>query len=131
MSRKLRVKTGQANDVFFVIRNLSDESITAQMIPSVVPWQAADYFNKTECFCFQQQSLEPQQSKEMLVRFIVSTNLPEEIDSLILSYTIMNTDAESAKKFSSDIKTENINKYVTGTHILNTPMLHKSDNHSS
>ncbi|MCH8079732.1 MAG: cytochrome c oxidase assembly protein [Proteobacteria bacterium] len=130
MTRKVRVKTGEANDVIFVARNLANESITGQAIPSVIPWQATDYFNKTECFCFQQQVLEPQQTKEMLLRFIVSTNLPEEIDSLTLSYTIMNTDTESAKKFSSDIKTENMNKYVTGTHMLNSSMLYKTDNQS-
>ena len=130
MTRKVRVKTGEANDVIFVARNLANESITGQAIPSVIPWQATDYFNKTECFCFQQQVLEPQQTKEMLLRFIVSTNLPEEIDSLTLSYTIMNTDTESAKKFSSDIKTENRNKYVTGTHMLNSSMLYKTDNQS-
>jgi cytochrome c oxidase assembly protein subunit 11 len=130
MTRKVRVKTGEANDVIFVARNLANESITGQAIPSVIPWQATDYFNKTECFCFQQQVLEPQQTKEMLLRFIVSTNLPEEIDSLTLSYTIMNTDTESAMKFSSDIKTENMNKYVTGTHMLNSSMLYKTDNQS-
>jgi cytochrome c oxidase assembly protein subunit 11 len=130
-TRKVRVKTGESNDVIFVARNLADESITGQAIPSVVPWQATEYFNKTECFCFQQQVLEPQQSKEMLLRFIVSTNLPEEIDSLTLSYTIMNTDAESAKKFSSDNKIENINKYVTNTQMLNSSLLFKFDNQSS
>lgn len=115
MTRKISVKTGEVNDVVFVARNLADEQITGQAIPSVVPWQASDYFNKTECFCFQQQVLEPQETKEMLLRFIVTTNLPEEIDSLTLSYTIMNIDAESAKKFSHKIKTKNINDYITGT----------------
>jgi cytochrome c oxidase assembly protein subunit 11 len=117
MSRKVVVKTGEANDVIFLARNLADESITGQAIPSVVPWQASDYFSKTECFCFQQQVLEPQESKEMLLRFIVATNLPEEIDSLTLSYTIMNTDTESAKRFSKRITTEDLNKYVNSTFV--------------
>jgi cytochrome c oxidase assembly protein subunit 11 len=117
MTRKVRVKTGEANDVIFVARNLADESITAQAIPSVVPWQATDYFNKTECFCFQQQILEPQQTKEMRLRFIVSPDLPDDIGSLTLSYTIMNTDAESAGKFSSRMKSKIKNNYKTDFYV--------------
>jgi len=119
-TRKIKVRTGEINEVIFVAHNLANESITGQAIPSIVPWQATDYFHKIECFCFQQQVLEPQQSKEMLLRFVISTDLPEEIDSLTLSYTIMNVNTESAKKFSSAIKTAKPNRFVTSEIRLNS-----------
>jgi cytochrome c oxidase assembly protein subunit 11 len=42
-----------------------------QAVPSVVPPQAAEFFHKTECFCFNSQVLEPGETLEMPMRFIV------------------------------------------------------------
>jgi cytochrome c oxidase assembly protein subunit 11 len=95
--RKIRVRTGEPNDIVFIARNLSDENIIGQAIPNIVPWQVTDYFNKTECFCLQQQLLEPHQEKEMKLRFVVSPSLPENIETITLSYTLMNTGKDSAK----------------------------------
>jgi cytochrome c oxidase assembly protein subunit 11 len=83
----------------FTAHNLAQETIVGQAIPNVVPWQATQYFNKTECFCFSEQALQAGESREMTVRFLVSPNLPDGINSLTLSYTFMNHDAQSAKKF--------------------------------
>ncbi len=114
--RKIRVRTGETNDVSYIAKNLSDERITGQAIPSIVPWQATQYFSKTECFCLQQQVLEPRQEKEMKLRFIVSPVLPDNIESLTLSYTFMNTGTESVKKLRAGMKTETVNNYKTGSY---------------
>ncbi|MBP7983910.1 MAG: cytochrome c oxidase assembly protein, partial [Chromatiaceae bacterium] len=57
--------------------------------PSIAPWQANGFFSKLECFCFSQQTLAGNERKEMPVRFVVSPDLPPEIDSLTLSYNVM------------------------------------------
>jgi len=97
--RKLEVRLGETVEAKFIAHNLAQETIVGQAIPNVVPWQATEYFNKTECFCFSEQALQAGESKEMVVRFLVSPNLPDGINSLTLSYTFMNRDAQSAKKF--------------------------------
>jgi cytochrome c oxidase assembly protein subunit 11 len=63
--------------------------VTGQAIPSVAPWQATAYFSKLECFCFNKQTLAGNQLTEMPLRFMVSRDLPKDINSLTLSYSFM------------------------------------------
>ena len=99
LTKKLEVRVGESVEVKFAARNLAQEVIVGQAISNVVPWQATQYFNKPECFCFREQALQAGESKEMSVLFSVSPDLPAGINSLTLSYTFMNRDARSAKKF--------------------------------
>jgi cytochrome c oxidase assembly protein subunit 11 len=62
--------------------------MVAQAIPSISPSRAAEYFHKTECFCFNQQPLQGLQSAEMPLQFIVDQDLPRDIKTITLSYTI-------------------------------------------
>ena len=98
LERSVTVRPGKINQARFVAQNLAEVSVTGQAIPSIVPWQAAGYFTKTECFCFSKQELGPGETKEMIVRFMVSPDLPAEIKTLTLSYTFMNHDPEAAKR---------------------------------
>jgi len=84
---KMKVQPGKMNDAIFVVENDSNSPVTGQAIPSVAPQQAALHFKKTECFCFTQQTLAPHERREMLVRFVVDSDLPETISTLTLSYT--------------------------------------------
>ena len=86
-TNKVQVHPGKVTDALFVVENKSDHAIVGQAIPSVAPAQAALFFSKTECFCFTQQTLAPHERKEMLVRFVVDSKLPEKISTLTLSYT--------------------------------------------
>ena len=89
MEGKVRVRLGESRVVNFVAENHSAQSISGQAIPSIAPWQANGFFSKLECFCFSQQTLAGNERKEMPVRFVVSPDLPPEIDSLTLSYNVM------------------------------------------
>jgi len=60
----------------------------AQAVPSVSPFYAADYLHKTECFCFEQQLLHTNEEMEMPLRFIVDNELPDDVSTLTLSYTL-------------------------------------------
>ena len=60
----------------------------AQAIPSISPARAAEYFHKTECFCFNQQPLDGQARAEMPLQFIIDRELPRDIHTITLSYTI-------------------------------------------
>ena len=99
--KRMEVRLGESAEAKYVVSNLAGETITGQAIPNVIPGQANPYFNKTECFCFREQSLSAGESREMPVRFFISRELPPDIDALTLSYTFMNRDAESARKYSA------------------------------
>ena len=64
-----------------------DADVIGQAIPSVSPQIASLYFKKSECFCFVNQLLKAGETKEMVVRFEVDKELPEDVTSLTLSYT--------------------------------------------
>lgn len=84
----VQVNPGVPTDVTFVVRNPTGRDMVAQAVPSVVPFKAADYLHKTECFCFRQQPLEAGAEREMPLRFIVDRDLPDDVATLTLSYAL-------------------------------------------
>jgi len=64
--------------------------VTGQAVPSVSPGNAARYLRKIECFCFTEQYLEAGEAQQMSVRFYIDEELPEEINTLTLSYSLFN-----------------------------------------
>lgn len=87
-SSVMKVNPGAVNDTVFYARNPLAQAMVAQAVPSVSPARAAEYFHKTECFCFNQQPLEGQSAAEMPLQFIVDQDLPRDIKTITLSYTI-------------------------------------------
>ena len=87
MKYKKKVRPGEIAEITYVAENKSDRVIVGQAVPSVAPGEASLFFNKTECFCFTQQTLAPGERKEMVVRFVVDAELPEKIKTMTLSYT--------------------------------------------
>jgi len=77
---------GEMQQVRYLVRNTSDQPITGQAIPSVTPGQAAQHFDKIECFCFSQQTLGPGESQEMPLTFIVKPEVDGDIRHITLSY---------------------------------------------
>jgi cytochrome c oxidase assembly protein subunit 11 len=82
----IRVHPGQIELATYVAKNVSNQAVVGQAIPSVSPGQASLYFKKIECFCFQRQPLKPGESKEMPLTFFVSPDLPKHIETITLSY---------------------------------------------
>lgn len=91
----MKVNPGAVNDTVFLATNPMDHAMVAQAIPSISPARAAQYFHKTECFCFNQQPLAAFASAEMPLQFIVDQDLPRDIKTITLSYTIFDV-TESA-----------------------------------
>jgi cytochrome c oxidase assembly protein subunit 11 len=84
----MKVNPGAVNDTVFYARNPLPQNMVAQAIPSISPARAVEFFHKTECFCFNQQPLDGLQSAEMPLQFIVDQDLPRDIKTITLSYTI-------------------------------------------
>lgn len=90
---EMRVHPGELSQAIYLARNRSAQTIVGQAVPSVAPGRAAPYFNKTECFCFTQQSLEAGEEREMPVHFIIDPDLPEDVRTVTLSYTFFRSEA--------------------------------------
>lgn len=84
----VKVHPGQLHTVNFYVKNPTDRVMVGQAVPSLVPILATDYFHKTECFCFERQVLQPGETMEMPMRFIVDADLPGHVKSLNLSYAL-------------------------------------------
>lgn len=84
----LRVHPGELKGTTFFAKNPDDAAMVAQAIPSIVPARAAAYFNKTECFCFNQQPLEGGGVADMPLQFVIDQDLPKDITTITLSYTL-------------------------------------------
>lgn len=84
----VRVHPGDVKEVKFYVHNPTKRRMVAQAIPSVVPVRAAQFFHKTECFCFTNQVLEPGETMEMPMRFILDPDLPKNVPTVSLSYAL-------------------------------------------
>lgn len=91
------VHPGQLKEVKFFVHNPTDRTIVGQAVPSVVPFNAAEHFHKTECFCFTRQVLKPGERLEMPMRFVVGTDLPKNVESISLSYDLFDVTQLAAK----------------------------------
>ncbi len=84
----IKVHPGEAMSTSFFVRNPTPRHMTAQAIPSVSPGRAAEFFHKTECFCFNQQELDGRSEVDMPLVFIIDQDLPKDIQTITLAYTI-------------------------------------------
>jgi len=78
---------GVPSKAFYVAMNPGSDAVTGQATYNVTPPEASLYFVKTECFCFTEQTLAANESKEMPVYFYIKSDLPEHIKDITLSYT--------------------------------------------
>ena len=86
------VRIGQRDIATYVARNNSDVPITGTATFNVEPAQAGIYFNKIQCFCFTEQTLEPGQEVNMPVLYFVDPAILDDevigdIEQITLSYT--------------------------------------------
>ena len=93
----MQVVPGEVNEALYFARNDSQNAIVGSAVPSVAPARASGYFTKTECFCFTAQTLQPGESRDMPVRFIVDQDLPADVKTITLSYTFFKNDAMTAQ----------------------------------
>lgn len=85
--RSVQVHPGELTTVMYEFQNIQNRRMSAQAIPSYAPQQAAAHFNKLECFCFNQYSLEPGEKKSWPVAFVIDPKLSKDVTTITLSYT--------------------------------------------
>ena len=95
-TRSLQVHPGELTTVMYEFRNTQTRRLAAQAIPSYAPKQAMAYFNKLECFCFNEYTLAPGESKQWPVVFVIDPRLPKDVTTITLSYTFFEVRGKSA-----------------------------------
>mgnify|MGYP006269680269 CR=1 FL=1 len=85
--RSMQVHPGELTTVMYEFRNIQNRTMAAQAIPSYAPQQASAHFNKLECFCFNEYTLAPGETKTWPVVFVVDPKLPRDVTTITLSYT--------------------------------------------
>jgi len=96
LEKSVRVHPGALTQVTFEIRNKSDRPVTGQAVPSYGPQVAARHFKKLECFCFTQQTLAPGESKRMPVVFVIDAGMPQDVNTVTLSYTFFEVEGRTS-----------------------------------
>ncbi|KAL3688620.1 hypothetical protein R1sor_014929 [Riccia sorocarpa] len=96
---QVKVRPGQSTLVFYTAENTSKEAITGVSTYNVTPMQAGVYFNKIQCFCFEEQRLRAGEKIDMPVLFYIDPEFAEDpkmenISSLILSYTFFKVEED-------------------------------------
>ena len=83
----LQVHPGEMMTVMYEFQNTQNRRMAAQAIPSYAPQQAAAHFNKLECFCFNEYTLEAGEKKSWPVVFVIDPRLSKDVRTITLSYT--------------------------------------------
>ena len=88
LTERVRIHPGDLQIVEFEVANRSGEALVATAVPSVSPGEAARYFKKIECFCFEEQALAAGETRSMPVQFYIDPALPERFRNMTLSYRL-------------------------------------------
>lgn len=86
------IRAGEVSIVKFTVKNLENKETTGVSTFNITPDQAAKYFNKIECFCFEQQTLKAKETKVFEMAYFIDPKIVDdlsakEIKDITLSYT--------------------------------------------
>ena len=104
--QEVEVHLGEQQLVFFTAENLTDQAIVGHATFNVTPPTTGIYFNKIQCFCFDEERLNAHQKVDMPVVFFVDPDMASDsetrnIDTITLSYTFFRSvNPDSAKDLS-------------------------------
>lgn len=106
--REIALHVGESSLAFYEARNLSDRTLTGSAVFNVTPLKAGQYFNKIQCFCFDEQTLTAGQKVDMPVSFFIDPAINEDrnlddVKTITLSYTFypaLEQDAEPQQGLS-------------------------------
>lgn len=97
------LKVGERGFSNFIAVNRSVEPVAGTATFNVTPLKAGKYFHKVQCFCFNEQILQPNQKVDMPVLFYIDPAISEDrnmddVSVITLSYSFFKTDSEALEK---------------------------------
>ena len=90
---KKEIIIGENNLAFFKAKNTSSKTLKTMSMFNVTPLQAGKYFNKIECFCFEEQIFAPGEIVDMPVSFFIDPSIKDDkfindLNEITISYTM-------------------------------------------
>jgi cytochrome c oxidase assembly protein subunit 11 len=106
LTQELQVHPGEEREVFFRAVNRTAEAVTGRATYNVTPAKSGIYFDKLQCFCFTEQRLLPDESRDMGVSFFVDPDVlkdpnTSELRTITLSYTMFRVPDSGASAASA------------------------------
>jgi len=97
VERQVEMRIGETGLIFYEAYNPTDRPVAGTASYNVTPYEAGNFFTKIDCFCFEQQVLQPGERVEMPVTFFVDPEIVDDRDAkytkvITLSYTFYETD---------------------------------------
>jgi len=92
--KRIQVHPGERKEIRFIATNNSNKNTIGRAVPSITPGIGAQYLVKTECFCFLEQPLSAKQQVFMPLTFYIDPNIPDDITTLTLAYTLFNNEPD-------------------------------------
>jgi len=97
--KEVIVSLGENTLAFFKATNMSDKPVTGVSTYNVTPFESGLFFNKVQCFCFDEQRLEAHETVDLPVLFFVDPTIREEpslinTNIITLSYTFFKVDED-------------------------------------
>ncbi len=98
--RQMSVNVGQQGLISFIAQNRDSIPVEGTAVYNVTPLKAGKYFHKTQCFCFDRQHLEPNQSMDMPVVFYIDPSIAndrnmDDVKTITLSYSFFKADSKA------------------------------------
>lgn len=102
--RRVVVGLGETALAFYRARNKSDRPIIGVSVYHMIPPEAGLYFNKIQCFCFDEQLIQPNETVDLPIFFFVDPLMAadprfEHIDRITLSYVFFESDSEIPEEY--------------------------------
>ena len=88
----LSIHPGKPVRLSYNFTNMSDDSVYFRAVHSIVPIEAAKEFQLIQCFCFEDQTLGPRETRDLPVYFALSPRFPLGVDEIILNYSLFPRD---------------------------------------
>lgn len=97
--REIDVQLGQKGVTAFTARNKTNKPVTGTAIYNVTPLKVGKYFHKVQCFCFDEQTLAPNEEVSMPVLFFVDPKMAEDpnmddVKTITLSYSFFKAETQ-------------------------------------
>ncbi|CEG68705.1 Putative Cytochrome c oxidase assembly protein subunit 11 [Rhizopus microsporus] len=94
--REIYVVPGETALTFYKAKSRAKQDIIGIATYNVTPYRAGSYFNKIQCFCFEEQKLSPEEEVDMPVFFFIDPDfledpLMKDVNTITLSYTFFNS----------------------------------------
>ena len=117
VEKSVTLNLGETRTIHYVAKNTSAVPTTGTATFNVTPQKTGLYFNKIDCFCFQEQVLQPGEAVDMAVSFFIDPEMDangttDEVRTITLSYTFFRSLDDMMLQESATAETEAVTQIV-------------------